>query len=328
MRFFLCTLICVIIQLHASAQSYITYQQIFNRIDEEIIADRLPASIPLLDSIYSNYSFIYARHCFKALQISCKLNDSSRVNLWLQKSFLQGIPLWAIQANDIAKLALAYNNTRQTVLQYDSLHAEYLSHINKELTEEVNRLLAIDYRHTNRVNNGFIPLRYTIYGLQWLRNNKREFARINKLIEKYGFPGERLIGLPYSDRDSAKGTKFILQNGPAVELQDRRVFFMLLHYYSSPGKDINTTLYPFIGQGYLPAYQYGRINDFIVLYGGRNGKRYLPYHVQHPAKGNTDIANKTRAAIGLNTFEQQERNKSIELQARKTGMINNTIILE
>ncbi|RYD58368.1 MAG: hypothetical protein EOP56_05470 [Sphingobacteriales bacterium] len=312
----------------ASAQSYIAYQHVFNRVDEDVLSERLEDAVPRLDTIFHSYSFVYARHCIKALQISCALNDTVRADAWLTRAFLQGVPLWVIRSNNITKKALEYIPCQKTTLQKDSLHTIYRSKINTALAAEVNELLVKDYHYTRKVNDGFILFRHTLYGLQWVRNNKKEYREISRIIGAYGYPGERLIGLPLTEQDSANNARFVLNNGIGLEMQDRRVFFMLLHYYSSRGRTLNEKLYSCIDKGDLPAYQYARINDYLALYGKRSEYKDASYYEFHDIEGNTDSLNRKRFSIGLNTFEQQERNKSAELRMRKERSLNDHVILE
>ena len=78
-------------------QDYIKYQRIFNKIDEDVLSLNYKLAIERLDSIYSNFEFIYAKHCMKALQICVSANDSINAEKWLTKCFKQGIPIWIIR---------------------------------------------------------------------------------------------------------------------------------------------------------------------------------------------------------------------------------------
>lgn len=316
--------------LHSNAQSYIACQHTFNRVDDDILSGHPGRSPARLDSIYNNYSFIYAKHCFKALQIMCALNDSARAGQWLSRCFLQGIPLWAIHTNELTRESLTYRTGVYPLQHYDSLKQVYRSRINTTLRAEIAKLLAIDYRYTRRVNNGFFLFRHTLYGLQWKRNNVREFKKLVTLIDQYGYPGEQLIGLPVSLEDSAGSVRFVLSGGGfGLELQNREVLFMLLHYYSNPRPDINKKLMHYIDNGLLPADHYGRINDYLAEFGkGRHGK-YLPYHIHHdrPENSSGDI-DERRLAIGLNRYEAQQRNRAIVRGRLQQRTINKEIIPE
>lgn len=306
------------------AQSYISYQQILNRVDDDLFARAPGQALIRLDSVYHGYSFIYAKHCLKALQIACEVDDSLRAGQWLSRSFVQGVPLWVIRTNELTRKALNWQSAAATLLHYDSLRTVYHAHINKALAAEIDRLLARDYRYTRRVNDGFFLLRYTIYGLQWVKNNKREFKQLAKIIRQYGYPGERLTGLPASLEDSSANARFVRNNGMDIEIQDRRAYFMLLHYFSTRRKDINDLLLPLVDNGQLPVYFYATINDYIDRAG--HGTPY--YTHQSPPKQGTEAIDVRRAAIGLQTLEAQQRNRNAVMARRKMGYMNKGIILE
>ena len=221
-------------------QNYIEYQKTINRIDEDILDEKYITAIERLDSIYENYDFIFARHCFKALQVCCTIDDSLNANKWLIKSFTQGIPKWIIQTNELTKNVFFYSTTQTTIEEYVSLYAIYKSSINFELRNRIDSLFEIDQQYTRKVNDGFILFRHTYHGLRWLKNNKNQFHIINKLIGEYGYPGERIIGLSSYIEDSASAVRNFRFYGPI--LRETNVFLMLLHYYSNPRPDINEIL--------------------------------------------------------------------------------------
>jgi hypothetical protein len=309
-------------------QNYIDYQRTFNRIDDDILKKNYGVTLQRLDSIYHNYEFIYAKHCIKALQICCYMNDSIETDKWLAKCFKQGVPIWIIKTNELTKKSLLFSTTKNTVYRYDSLQLIYKSSINMNLSKEIDRLFTIDQKYTRKVNDGFFPLRHTIYGLQWLKNNKKQFAIIDTIIDHYGFPGERLIGLGNWNEDSntIKSLKYL---SPVV-VEDKRTYFMLIHYYSNPRKDINDKLIKNVTNGYIPAYQFGALNDFMARWGKLKYGNYKYYNVWHqdPNKSNIESINIRRNLIGLNSFDLQKRNDSIEIERRKTKKSNSEIILE
>lgn len=300
------------------AQNYIDYQRIFNRVDEDLFSDRLPMARQRLDTVYESYRFIFARHCMKALQIACTLEDPALVNRWLEKSFLQGIPLWVIRYDETARKCLSYAATRQTLCRYDSLRAIYKAAINEPLARQIDSLMKIDYQYTQKVNNGFWPFRHTIYGLRWIRNNKREFRALNRIIDTYGYPGERLIGL-LNIEDSAQNAHFMKRAGVGLGLEERTALIMLIHYFSTPRKDINEKLYRNLLNGFCRPYYYAHINDFLAEHSRKYGwyERYY-YHSAPPAGEPTNVANLRRHQIGLNTIEQQRRNMDQENEKWET----------
>lgn len=309
-------------------QDYIAYQKTFNRIDEDIFSQNLGKANERLDSIYINFDFIYARHCIKALQVAVSSHDSIRANKWLLKSFIQGVPLWLINENKLTQKALEYRMARQTIKKYDSLHALYTSKINTSVCKTIDSLLTIDQKYTWRVNNGFWPLRYTLYYWKWRRNNKKQFRIIDAIIDNYGFPGEKLIGLPAEIQDAGISSKRIAFYGPNI--YDHRAQVMLIHYYSNPRKDINEKLMKNVVSGFLPNTQYADFNDFLAREGkGRYGN-FVYYNSWHrdPDENNAAEIDKRRLSIGLDTFERQEKNILLRREWRKNSIANAQIIIE
>lgn len=309
-------------------QNYIEYQSTFNRVDEEILTQNYKLAIERLDSIYSNYEFVFAKHCIKALQICITANDSVHADKWLAKCFMQGVPLWIIKNNDITKKSLQYSTTQITIQKFDSLYSIYESSIDTNLSRQIDSLFTLDQKYTHKINDGFFALRFTIYYLQWLKNNKRQFAIIENIIDNYGFPGERLIGLSDITEDSAS-INFFKRYGLGF-YEDKRVYFMLIHYFSKPRKDINDKLLQNVINGFIPAYQFGAFNDFMATWGKKRYGDYQYYSIWHQdnKSENLDNINKRRLAIGLNTFEQQQRNRSINDEKMKNEKANSEISLE
>jgi len=325
-RTFIYLILCLPLTLRA--QDYTEYQRIFNRIDEDILSGHTSLSIPRLDSVYSNYPFIYARHCIKALQICGSVNDSINANKWLAKAFMQGVPVTVLLTNKLTEKTLHYSTTAKTLHAFDSLHALYLTSYNHTIAHTIDSLLAIDQQKTRKVNSGFILLRYTLYWPQWMHNNKKEYNIINAIINSNGFPAERLIGLPPVYADTTWTIKSFTRFGPNIF--DRRVQTMLMHYYSNPRKDINAVLFRNVVSGYLTPKQYGILIDYMAEYGRGKYGTYTRSREWFKGKQDNTIAQTEafRYKIGLNTLAQKHRNDSLFNQRVKDKTADQEIILE
>jgi hypothetical protein len=321
-------LFLILLQSICWCQNYVAYQKTFNRIDEDVNAYHYELAIKRLDSIYANYQFVYAKHCVKALQIACVANDSVHAEKFLLKCFKQGVPIWIIRSNELTNKALNFTNCKVILNQHDSLLAIYRSSINYDVAQKIDSLLLIDQYFTNKVNNGFFLFKHTIYGLQWLKNNQRQFAIIQSIVDQYGFPGEQLIGLPASLQDSSLLIKNLLKNG--INIDAYAAYIMLIHYFSNPRKDINEKLLKQVVLGNIPAYQFGAINDFMARWGKREYGNYSYYNVWHhdPDTFNLERVNKRRELVELNTFEQQLNNTQVNRERRKNSTINQKIMTE
>jgi hypothetical protein len=309
-------------------QDYITYHRTFNRIDEDVLSQNYSVAIERLDSIYSNYDFIYAKHCIKALQICVTTNDSINADKWLAKCFKQGIPLWIIRTNDLTNKSLTYFTTQKTLNNFDSLYSNYRSSVDINLREKIDSLLTIDQKYTRKVNDGFVLFK-PIYWLQWGINNKRQFKLLKQIIETYGYPEERLIGLSFI-QDSVAFAKHFTFWGPS-ELRDSRVQIMLQHCYSTWHKidfDFKDTLYKNLCNGNMPAFQYALIIAFMLPDKQKYINNKFGLRDVFCNENCNEIINRNRYSIGLNTSEQEKINTLIERERRKNKKVNSEIMLE
>lgn len=294
-----------------TAQNYINYHRINNRVDECIVYGDYKNAALKLDSLYNTYSFIYARHCFKALQIACVQHDTTNVYKWLSKCFLQGVPLWMIRANTITTQSQNYPYAQSIISSYDSLYKIYQSHINLPLARTIDSMFTYDQKLTYRVNNGFFLWKVYDYP-RWLHNNKKQYSKMQAIMRQYGYPGEKVIGLPESDKDSGSVCKFFARRGHTY-IQRIELQYMLQHCYSNPRKDIRKELLQQIELGNLEAVQYGVYADFMYEYGRQkygHYERYCQWFKDHiPA--DTAKINARRDSIGLPTIQLRKKQHAL-----------------
>lgn len=326
--FFICLAFHSSFAQQVVAEDYFAYQQIVHRIDGDILVKNYPVAIQRFDSLYENYDFIYAKHCLKALQICSVSADSVHALKWLEKCMKQGVPLWMLQKNELTKLAFNFSESHQLVDQYDSLRIIYQNSIRQDIRTTIDSLYELDQKYTQKVNDGFILLRYTTYYIRWLKNNKRQFETIKAITEINGFPGEKLIGLPGFVTDSLQMIKRFNTQGPL--LGETNAYIMLIHYYSNPRLDINNELIQSVKSGYLPAYQFGALNDFMAKWGKGKYGNYQYYNVWHTDSNpaSAPAIEKRRRAIGLNSLDEQEQVDEIYDERVKSKIVNKEIILE
>lgn len=321
MRSFTCTLYFYLCIICVFGQNYISYHQTFNRVDDDVLQYNYNLALTRLDSIHLNYDFIYAKHCIKSLQICCYVDDSIRADKWLTKSFKQGVPIWILRTNKLTKKLFLYSNTKDTFHSFDSLYSIYKTSVNLNLANQIDSLFDIDQKYTKRVNDGFFLFRHTIFSLKWIINNKNQFKTINNIIDEYGFPGEKIIGLGKEYEDSVSTAKYISFGGPY--LKEWRAYFMLLHYFSTKRKvsgDFKDKLFQNVINGNLTPFQHANICSYI--FSNSKNPAYENYWDSLPC------TNKKRLEIGLNTLEQLKRNQLIRRERRKEKKANDEIILE
>ncbi|MBL7837917.1 MAG: hypothetical protein JNM67_10405 [Bacteroidetes bacterium] len=315
------------IHSNVRALDYFHYQKLVNSLDDKIIESKYEETISTLDSIYNNFNFVYARHCVKALQICLRVRDEERSALWLNKAVLAGVPQWYLKQLTSLRAIHYIPSCKLILKQYDSLHQIYLKRINRKLADYIDSLYDIDQFRTKRVNDGFAPLRISIYGLQWINNNKRQWKLLQQVMTTYGFPGEQLLGLPKMFED----TSVMFKNNVYRfnQLDAYQTYIMLIHCYSRKTKSINDLLYRAVKLGQMPAYQYAAINDFMAEYGYKAYSRNY-FNQWHTTKDSTmfnDIMIRRRE-IGLNTLEQKHKNEQVSAGRRKAKTYYEEVFLE
>jgi hypothetical protein len=260
----------------------------------------------------------------KALQICISANDSIQANKWLEKFFKKGIPIWLVESNLITNKSRSFSSTQQTFKSYDSLHLIRISTIDTNLERKIDSLLMIDQKFTQKVNNGYV-LFLPVYWIQWRVNNKLQLKELKKIIEIYGYPEEKLLGLPFI-QDSLLFSKHVNFWGLS-ELRDSRIQIMLQHCYSTGHKidfNFSNILYENVCNGNLPPYQYALIMDFMMP----NKRKYINSNFGFKEGSYNNIIHFNRYFIGLNTIEQEKRNTLIERDRRKNKRANSEIMLE
>lgn len=190
------------------------------------------------------------------------------------------------------------------------------------MRKTVDSLRVLDKKYTDKVNLDNNIFKLVIYNLQWRRNSRKQIKVLKPLIAKFGYPGERLIGLDnfYSDTTRVTPNKKLKLN-----IEEYRCETMFIHYFSIRRKSMNSFLLPNVKSGYLEANAYGSFNDFQ----SRKGKNNF-YNVWHldPNKSNLDEINKRRDAIGLEAFERQNEKFKIEFDRRGKPEFYSKINLE
>lgn len=313
--------------LSVVAQDYIKYQQHFNEVDILARKKEWLKALKILDDVDKDYTFVFARHCMKSLQICCANNDSLRAGRWLTRCILSGIPGWVIRQNGITERTLYYTTTQHVWTVYDSLRNVYKRNIDTALAERIQELMEKDMRFTNKVNNSSVIL-FPVNGIRWVRNNTLVHRQLKAIIVEYGFPGERLIGLDPKLEDSALYGELVRTRGLTNVLNQGNAFFMLLHYFSTPRSHINPLLFKSVGDGLLPVEYYARISDYQYL-GSRYRKHAAPFYVHSSdIKEDMRIVNARRAQIGLYGYEHQQENNQLYWTRKKSNTLNTEVIYE
>jgi len=313
-------LILSLLSVEGYAQSnYIEYHKKARFIDSLIIDSCYKEAILSYNKLFSNYDFIFAEDCFRAIQTATYIKDTINAFQFLDKGIKQGITMQRILKDsvliDLKKYHKSWSNFEK---KYCNLRETYLASINSELRLNINKLYNLDQKYRDK--HELHPWNFLWRPLIWNKWKKITKSIVENelipLIEQYGFPGEKLIGLDEASFHNK-------QKNDAIN--SYYAFIILIHYYSIPRpSSLNSILLREIKKGNISPKQYASIIDFQAQWGKKKYYKGLHYNEWHKSKNIKDLPkiNANRIAIGLESLDEKKRKFERALKAcdeRKKG---------
>ena len=288
--------------LHKNHSSpFIQYSSIIQKGESYILDNDLGDALKSYDKALLLIEKPLASDCFTALQVAAYLEKNKKFGKFLKKGFANGLV-----PKDLSKDSLLSSFVEQN--QLDSIVQETYEEYGKMYSKNINGFLSDTISKISLYDN-----KWKVYyndSLASLNKNKAEFydskydsivtqlveEKLIPLISKYGYPGERQIGI---QRVRSKSEPY------DYSFVNNTTLFVLLHYYSNPkGCKYNTLLYEEMKKGNLRPEHYAIIMDYQVKYGDNNCN-VLPYYEwgEISDTANTEKVNSRRAEIGLGKYE-------------------------
>jgi len=310
------TLFLVIVILSTvgySQQNYRDYWRCKIKVEENILDSNYLQAQSYYDSIYQKYSFIYALDAVTGLKLAVVNTDSIKAKGYLMKCIEMGVPIQVIKDDPYLNCQNTFNIWKGVgKFEIDSLQKIYSNRINENLWHVIDSLFQVDQKYTQRVNKN-----YVLNFFQWRRVVKRHAKIIKGIIQQYGFPGQKILGL-HDDR-VGKDTLIIAKNYYPTSMETH---FMLIHYFSFYVKDykeFDSLFIKEIENGNMQPFQYGHYHDFQARwrYSKRNNQEFF-YNEWHndPDSSRIDQVNARREKIGLSDFKHKERVRKYWLNYR------------
>lgn len=180
------------------SQNYIDYNRLITRAENHILDSNYYEALANYKEAFEQFDFVFAKHCYTALQIVSLSKDSTETIFFLRKGIKQGLELDLLNnapfISNISKNSWWNSFVNK---EYDSLHTIYLSKINIRLRDQLIKLATLDQLYTKKLNKYRFRIIPQIIAY---RNWKKEIGKLVEIellpmIEKYGFPGEKLVGI-------------------------------------------------------------------------------------------------------------------------------------
>ena len=246
--------------------NYRDYHKGINKAEELIIQRKFNAALTSLDEVFDSYDFVFVREYKIAAQLALSKADTVKALAYLKKGMRMGWPINEVKKNKFLKPLMLSPRGQSLQTQSKILHLAYLNRLNDsimQVTEEMFKkdqkkamgaLLRIgDRAQENYGNRKFAP------------HSEKQLARLEKILECCGYPGEKLIGNDFwmstilshhnsisKDYVSKDTLYFRLKPMLEIALQQGEMstfeFAIIEDWKNAVETQHNTTIYGFLGR--------------------------------------------------------------------------------
>ncbi|MGI9547142.1 MAG: hypothetical protein ACR2MM_07900 [Flavobacteriaceae bacterium] len=174
---------------------YRDYHRGINEAEELVIQHKFNAALERLNEVFDSFDFVFVRDYKIAVQLALKTTDTTMALAYLEKGMSMGWSVNDIKKNKFLKPLILSAGAEALHSQSKNLRQTYYNRLNdslRQLTEEMFKkdqkkamgaLLRIGNRAQEKYGNKkFAP------------HSEKQLARLEKILECCGYPGEKLIG--------------------------------------------------------------------------------------------------------------------------------------
>lgn len=203
------------------------------------------------------------------------------------------------------------------------MHKIYLSNIDLDLRDEIKKLITLDQYYINKINSARFIKHLIINPIWTKKDNELIEQQLIPIIKKYGYPGEKLIGIksgwisPYLE--SKHGLNQIQQfKESKARLMPRESLVILVHWYNNGAHETyNDLLLEQVKNGNMPASDYASVIDFQSKYHKKRKPTYYNQWHRNVDELEREAINQRRLAIGLATYEDLRKKETRNWKLRK-----------
>lgn len=306
-----------------SQENYIEYQKGITKAENLMLDSMYKESIEQFRLVLDNYSFNFPRDCIMAAQISAYIGDDNSLYHFLKKAVRFGVHIDYINSRKLYSKYHKYPWWGNFINRdYDSLRNEYIKGVNWEY-----KALCDKYRNIDRIirdkdqkwyRNEYIVLRRDIRN-EWNKANEKYISEVDSLIDIYGFPSYRIIGVEDSTILPISKNKYL----------GCSQFNIIYNHYCSRKKWREdkfqkhlSKLLEEVKKGNLSARDYARIMEINYRHSKKYKNKTSLYYVWYePTLNPTDVypneeeINRRREAIGLSNCHYERKRKRAALMS-------------
>lgn len=304
--------LCLLVTLHSNCQSqsssvgdttYIAYHQQIARAQLAIANKQYKEALTGYEHVFNQYRFVFRRDYQAATQLALQVGQPDKAFDYLKKGILSGWTWKSIQKNKFLEPLKSYSQWKSLKKEYTLLEQEHQKNLNLEVRKVVKKMFSKDQRKALGALFRFSANGQNRYAQnRFAPHSERQLADLKQIINRHGYPGEKLIG------------------------SDTWASVILSHHNSiSETYAAQDTLYPSIRprlwnavkSGQLSAYDFAKIDNWYVTIKSAHKDNHAGYLASTLSGQERDRANQVRQAMGLSSIETT--NALLDIQ-QQTGM--------
>ncbi|MBB3697617.1 hypothetical protein KMW28_05485 [Flammeovirga yaeyamensis] len=282
--------------------SYIEYHQRIDLAENLISTERFDESLQVYIKLFDDYKFVFLRDYKVASQVALKCNKKELAFVFIKNAISNGWSKKSLKKNIYLKVLQSDDRWSELMKEYDVLRSNYSNKLNLAMREEVHQMFKKDQKKAfgafiklgNKAQEKYIKNKF-------VPHSETQMKVLRKMLEKEGYPGEKLIGNNYW-----MSTIVSHHNSMSKEYNQKDTLF----------KSLKPQLFQALDRGEISPYEIALMEDWyltVTSSGSAVGYGFL----NSPKKSTLDQTNKLRQTLGLRSVEL--RNKLVDIE-EKTGM--------
>jgi len=286
----------------STLNDYMKYHAKVISAEDFISQKEFAEALEIYGHLSDRYQFVFLRDYKIAAQLALSLGEQKMAIEYIEKGIMNGWKLADLNSHEFLKSNINPDEWQRIKAQYDTYHANYLRRIDPDLRDSILSLFEKDQAMAMKAARIEDEAAQEVFIIEeFSGHSELQLRSIIKLIEQYGYPGEKTIG-----------NNFWVST--------------ILSHHNSIAKDyvLQDTLYDQIRpklinslkNGQISPYELAMIEDWKKAVISEQTETIYGY-LNTPKLSNLSDVNLARKKIGLRSIEL--RNKLVELE-QNTGM--------
>ncbi|MCB0667667.1 MAG: hypothetical protein KDC80_17680 [Saprospiraceae bacterium] len=289
--------------VHANVlPDYIKYHERIVEAECLIASEDFKGALQVYEELLNGYDFVFLRDHQIASQLALYLNQRQKAREFLLNGIRAGWTLKSIRKNAFLKRLRKDRDWKSIKVQYHTLNEEFTAALNLQLRKRVKKMFSRDqwkalgalFTFSAKAQDKYAERRFAPH-------SEKQIKEFQTIIDKYGYPGEKLIG-----NDFWMSTILSHHNSISTKYNRNDTLY----------DDIRPDLMQALRLGQISAFEYALIDEWYraTINDDKKGTYGI---LEGPLQGELEATNKRRGMVFLREIETQ--NRLVEIEA-ETGM--------